>query len=64
VILGTAAAKIDSQKIQLNTPAKKIPPAICATSFIESYAASILGSSSVSTISESTGVEVRAAKLA
>jgi hypothetical protein len=33
-ISGAAAANIDIQKIQLTTPARKIPPAICRVSFI------------------------------
>ena len=54
VIFGTAAANIDIQNIQLIIPARKIPPAICVTSFIGSNPGSILSLSSVSRLAESS----------
>ena len=54
LIFGTAAANIDIQNIQLMRPARKIPPAICATSFIESNPLSILSVFSVSRLADSS----------
>jgi hypothetical protein len=53
-ILGAAAANTDIQNIHVMRPAKKIPLAICATSFIDPDRGSNLTALSVSTIAESS----------